>query len=292
MVTRVLSRFALPIAFVLAAPALGCSGSATTSEPPATAETATTRAPVAQSSHGAVKLAGDALGDVPLTASQRVAIEQLATDAEGRHAAARAAHQDLAAALASQVQAGQIDRTALQPKIDAVVAAMRAAQPADRAALEQLHAILTPDQRAAFVDALESRIHQRMGEMKATHPLKQWAEDLQLSDDQKAQIHAALGQRLQALRQAHAVAGTDEHPWGEAREHGKKVLDAFKQDRFVMDEVAPAQDISQKAAKMTDHLLGMVETVLPLLTPDQRAIASQKIRDHGAASDDVTSPMP
>ena len=50
----------------------------------------TTRAPVAQSTHGPLKLIGDALGDVPLTASQRAAIEKLAADTEARHAESRA----------------------------------------------------------------------------------------------------------------------------------------------------------------------------------------------------------
>src|ERR1700722_2040861 len=132
--------------FVLAlvtAPALGCAATVS-SEPAPAAQGATTVAPVATTAHGAVKLFGDALGDVPLTASQRVAVEQLATDADARHAQARAARADLMTTVAAQVEAGQIDRTALQPKLDALTAAMQASQPADRAAFEQLHAILTP----------------------------------------------------------------------------------------------------------------------------------------------------
>lgn len=282
---RTLSRFALPLSLALAAPALGCSGGATTSEPPVTAETATTRAPVAQRAHGVVKLAGDALGDVPLTASQRAAIEKLAADAEARHAPVRAAHHDLALAIAAQVQAGQIDRAALQPKIDALVAALRATQPADRASLEQLHEILTPDQRVAFVDALQARIHHGVGDAKAKHPLAQWATDLQLSDDQKTQIKTALRQRFQAMRQERAAAGArGEPPWAEAHERGHAVLEAFEQDRFVMDAVAPAQDLSRKAARGTDRMLGMIETVLPILTPEQRSIAAQKLRDRAAAA--------
>jgi len=290
---RTLSRFALPLSLALAAPALGCSGGATTSEPPVTAETATTRAPVAQGAHGVVKLAGDALGDVPLTASQRAAIEKLAADTEARHAPVRAAHRDLALAVAAQVQVGQIDRAALQPKIDALVAALRATQPADRASLEQLHEILTHDQRVAFVDALKARIHHKVGDPKAKHPLAQWAADLQLSDDQKTQIKTALRQRFQAMRQRAAAGEHAGAPWAEARERGHKMLDAFEQDRFVMDEVAPAQDLSQKAVHGADHMLGMIETVLPILTPEQRATAAQKLRDRAdAAGGELPGTMP
>jgi Spy/CpxP family protein refolding chaperone len=277
-------RFALPIALALTVPVLGGCGGSASSEPPATAENAVTRAPVAQSAHGPVKLIGDAFGDVALTASQRTTIEQMATDAEARHADARAARKDLMLAIAAQVETGTIDRTALQPKIDAVAAAMQKAQPADRAALEQLHAMLNADQRSAFVDALESRIKGKMSEARDHHPMKQWAEDLQLSDAQRDQIKSA----FEARKQAAKANGEHMEMKGE-REHGKKVLEAFKGDRFVMDEVAPAVDAQTKAAKMSDHVLRMAETVLPILTPQQRTIAASKLREK-ADSTEVEAP--
>lgn len=278
---------ALPVSLVLATASLGCSGTASTEPAVAAPEAATTRAPVAQSTHGAVKVIGDALADVPLTTTQRTTLEKLASDAEARHAAARAARKDLTEAVAAQVQAGTIDRTALQPKIDALTAALQAAQPADRAAFEQLHAVLTPDQRTAFVDAIEARIGERMGKMHDRHGLKQWATDLGLTDDQKAQIESAMKQQWQAHAAAHEGA-----PWAEAKEHGAKLMAAFKQDRFVMDEVAPPKDVAQTAQKMSGRFLSMVEAALPVLTPQQRAIAAQKIRDRAESLSDDGLSMP
>ncbi|HEY6458710.1 MAG TPA: Spy/CpxP family protein refolding chaperone, partial [Polyangiaceae bacterium] len=245
-----------------------------------------------QNAHGPLKMMGDALGDVPLTASQRAAVESLATDAETRHAAARAAHKDLALAIAGQVQAGAIDRAALQPKIDAVVAAMKAAQPGDRAGLEQLHAILTPDQRTAFVDAVRARVSQHMGagSMHEHHGLKQWATDLGLSDEQRAQIKDGLKQHFEAM-QAKRAADHDGAAWGEAKEHGHAVMEAFKGDRFVMNEVAPPHDVAQMSQKMTDHLLGIAEVALPILTPQQRTLAAQKLRDRAEAGEEAP-PLP
>jgi Spy/CpxP family protein refolding chaperone len=282
MTMRSLSRLALPLALTLAAPALGCSGGVT-SEPPTSAQAATTRAPVAQSTHGPLKLLGDAMGDVPLTAAQRAQVEQLATDAEARHADARAARQALVLALADQVQSGAVDRPALQPKIDALSAAIAKAQPADRSSLEQLHAVLTADQRTAFVDALEARIAEHKGKALESHPLKRWADDLKLSVDQRAQIMTALHDRF-----AKAAHGDHpEHAWMEGAHHGEKVLAAFKQDRFVLDEVAPARDVSQAAAKMSDHVLGLAETVLPLLTADQRSLLAAKLRERANAGEEL-----
>lgn len=272
-----LRRSLLALSLALAAPALGCGGSVA-SEPPQTADTATTKAPVAVNAHGPVKLFGEALGDVPLTATQRTQIEQLATDSEARHADARAARKDLMDALAGQVQAGQIDRAALQPKIDALVAALQKAQPADRSAFEQLHAILDPQQRTAFVQAVKARAGAHAGEMHDKHPMKQWADDLKLSDDQRAQIKSAIQDRMHAA----ATAGGP-HDWKQAKHQGEAVMAAFEQDRFVMDEVAPPRDVQAQVAKMTGHVLGIAEAALPVLTPEQRALAAQKILERADA---------
>jgi Spy/CpxP family protein refolding chaperone len=282
-----LSRgLALAVVLGAAAPVLGCGGTAA-SEPAASAGQASTRAPVAPTAHGPVRLIGEALGDVPLSAPQRSQLEQLAADAEARHADERAARADLMNALAAQVQGGAIDRAALQPKVAALTAAVEKAQPADRAALEQLHAVLGPDQRVAFVDALKARIHERMGEVRDKHPLKRWADDLQLTDDQRAQIRSAFRAHFEG-------AGGEHHDGGmggaQPMRRGAKIFAAFEQERFVLDEIAPPLDVQRIVAQKADHFLTMAELTLPVLTPSQRATAAEKLRDRaqGAAPDEVT----
>lgn len=286
MLMRSSSRLGLSLLLALALPAVGC-GSTGPSEQAQTADSAVSRAPVAKNAHGPVRVIGEALGDVPLTAVQRTQIEQWATDAEARHADARADRKALMLAIADQAQAGRIDRAALQPRMDALAAALDRAQPADRASFEQLHSLLTADQRVAFVDALEARIDGHQGQAGEKHPLRQWAEDLHLTDEQRTQIRTALADHFRAARaQEPADHGDVEgrplhgsHPWAEGAERGAKMLAAFKQDRFVMAELAPPRDLSKVVSKMSDHFLGVAEVVLPLLTPEQRATAAQKIRD-------------
>jgi Spy/CpxP family protein refolding chaperone len=284
MQIRSLACLALPLAITLTAAAFGCGGSA--AEQATSVTSAATRAPVAQNTHGPLKLVGDALGDVPMTAPQRAQIEQLATEAEARHAGARAARKDLTLAVAAQLEAGNIDRAALRPKIDAVAAAAAASQPADRAAFERLHALLGPDQRTAFVDALETRLHERMGEGRGKGGMMQWAQELKLSDDQRAQIKAAFEQHFHAA----AGEGGGGKPWMGRAERGAKLLAAFKQDRFVIDEVAPAQAAGRQVARSSDWFLGMAESALPILTPEQRAIAAQKLRER-AEQPEAAGPM-
>jgi Spy/CpxP family protein refolding chaperone len=279
MLTRSLSRFVLPLGVALAAPALGCGGGAASAQVSSAGPAA--RAPVAQNAHGPLKIVGEALGDVPLTAAQRTHIEQLAADAEARHGDARAARKDLTLTLAAQIQTGRIDRAALAPKIDALAAVLQKAQPADRASFEQLHAILGTDQRVAFVDALEAHVGERMGARQHKHPLKQWADDLKLSEDQKTQIRTALKGHFGGPN-VHDAGHHGPPAWddgAERHERGAKVLAAFKQDRFVIDEVLPAKDVSKQVAHMSNRFLGLAEAVLPILTPEQRALAAQKIRD-------------
>jgi hypothetical protein len=185
-------------------------------------------------------------------------------------------------ALAAQIEAGSIDRQALQPKLDAVTAAMVKSQPADRASFEQLHALLSADQRAAFVDALTARIGDHKEKLHGAHPLKQWADDLKLTDDQRTQIRTALHDKFRGM--GHGPGG--DMPWA-GDHHGAKMLAAFKQDRFVMDEVAPPKDLPGMATKMSEHVLGLAETVLPLLTPEQRSVAAAKLREKANAGAQV-----
>jgi Spy/CpxP family protein refolding chaperone len=282
------SLLALPLSLALALASLGCSGTVgpegTTT---ATAETAATRAPIAQPVHGPLKAFADALGEVPLTATQHATIEKMASDSETRHAAARAAHKDLMLAVADQVQAGAIDRAALQPKLTAMVTALQASQPADRAAFEALHALLTPDQRTAFVNALEARHTEHAGAMQGKRPMQQWATDLQLTEDQTKQIHDAMKARWQAAGHD-GNGGPHEGAGGPGAGHmhqGKQLLEAFAKDRFVMDEVSPPKDVATHAQHMSDHVLGMAEIALPILTPAQRTLAAQKLRDQANGAD-------
>ncbi len=275
-------------------PLAACSGSAAVGDPSATASSMTT-APLNVAVHGPAKHIADALATVPLRADQRATIEQMASDAEARMVPAQKAHQDLANAIADQVQSGTIDRTALQPKIDAVAAAHLAAQPANRAAFEKLHDLLTADQRTAFVAAMQNhnghvagQNHDRRGAMRGR--MQKWATDLNLSQDQQDQIHDKLIARFQT-HLAGAVTGTDEQKtdavqdghmmWKGHEMHAQwqATLEAFKGDTFKMDQVSPMPQNGQADAhEFAGHMLGMLEAALPILNADQRTAAANKLR--------------
>jgi Spy/CpxP family protein refolding chaperone len=275
----------------------GCGGSV---EQPQTQASAVTKAPIAPQTHGVVKVFGDALGEVALRPDQRTELEKVAVAAEQRHLAMADGKKDLMLAVADQLEKGSIDRAALQPKIDRIVADLEKGRPEDTASLARVHAILDPEQRNAFADALEAKLKGKHGGWKhhggdkgdrgeegakgeagdhaggekgkagGMHGLMQLAADLNLTDDQKSQIKDAL------------KAGHEGHSFREMHERmseGKKVLESFRSDTFDANVATPAPEkLRERAAIGTSRALGVAEKILPILTPDQRKIAAEKLR--------------
>jgi Spy/CpxP family protein refolding chaperone len=270
-ISRIGSISLLALSLAVAA----CGGSTAADGSPQTAQNAATTAPVGVATHGPVKMVGDALGQVPLRADQRTELEKLATDAEARHQSIAPARKDLVEAVAAQVEAGTLDRAGLQPKIDAVAAAMESVRTQDHAALERIHALLDSSQRATFVDAMHAQMKGARGHHGGHEAMQEWATDLKLTDAQRDQIKAAFHDKMKD----HKADGHDFH--AEMKDHhakGGQVMEAFKSDKFVMADVAPKHDVKAEAAKMSGRMLGMIETVLPILTPEQRKLAADKIR--------------
>jgi Spy/CpxP family protein refolding chaperone len=271
--------------------AVGCGGSV---EQPQTQTqaSAASKAPVAPQTHGVVKLFGEALGEVSLRPEQRTELEKLAIAADQRHAAMADGKKDLMLTLADQIEKGSVDKGALQPKIDRIVADAEKGRPDDQAALARVHAILDPDQRNAFADALEAKFkgkhhghggpsgekgekgengdHPKMGGM---HGMMQLAADLKLTDEQKTQIK-------DAIKSGHE--GRDGHSFREMHQRmgeGKKVMDSFRTEKFDPSAATPAtEQLRTRVTAGTGRMVGIVEKVVPILTPEQRKIAADKLR--------------
>ncbi len=235
-------------------------------------------APNAKSSR--VRMMADALSSVPLRDEQRVEIEKLASDADARHVAAAGARAEVMTALAAQIEAGQIDRPALQAKIDAAADAANAAHPADQAALERIHTLLTPAQRSQVADAIESRHKAMRAEHSHTSHMdrmNQWATDLKLTDAQGTQIAAVFASHrasAAASRGEHAPDFKGMHKQGEHATKG--FAESFRSDTLTLP--AP-EDAHVHANGMADHFVGVAQAVLPLLTPEQRTLAAAKLRE-------------
>ena len=275
--------------------AVACGGSVEHS--PQTSASAATKAPIGTNTHGVVKLVGDALGEVPLRPEQRTEIEKLAAEAEARHAPMADGRKELMLAFADQVEKGSIDRAALQPKIDKVTSDFEKIRADDRAALAKLHGLLDAEQRNAFVDALETQMKARRGEHRAHAmggfgKLKQLADDLKLSDEQKSQIKDVMREAHKEGKEAwkqHARARGGERGPGHAEwkghRGGKKALQAFREDKLDLDKLAPPRDVKAVGRFANVQVTSTAEKVLPILTPEQRKIAADKLRAMAASGD-------
>jgi hypothetical protein len=278
----------------------GCSGSAAGDSSPAlttapasavttpgAAAATTTRAPLVTPAHGRAHRVAEALGQVALRDDQRAQLETLAASLEAQRAGAITAQRDLAETMATQIADATrttLDRAALEPKVTALVAAWGAVQPKERAAFESVHAILDAGQRAELVAALEAHGHGEhmdheehgWNKGKGHGPGQRWADELELNDLQRVAFFQILHE---GFTEGHAGMGEMEHAFHKAG-HGRALLEAFKADTFSFDAVAPAEDIGARASGKAAHFFDMVEKVLPILTPEQRTLAAQKIRDH------------
>ncbi|MGO8998650.1 MAG: hypothetical protein ACLQVI_35455 [Polyangiaceae bacterium] len=211
-----------------------------------------------------------------LTASQRQGIEALVQQERAAHANVTTARSQLFQALATRVAAGSVDDVALAPNVQAVEGAIQADEPGDRAALEKLHAILTPAQRVELVTKIESRFaHARGGHEHADGGAPRfergpgrWERGLNLTSSQVDQIKVNL----------RSIGPTpDKSVWKEARESQRHVLEAFKGDRFVMNEVAPQRD-PRIVDQGVEGIVRIAKASAPVLTPEQRTAAAAKLQ--------------
>ncbi|NOU29026.1 MAG: hypothetical protein HOO96_14080 [Polyangiaceae bacterium] len=277
-------------------------------------------APVGQGAEGPVRLVADAVSAVPLTAAQRTEVEALISAANTRHKSMGGSHATIATLLADQVEKGTIDKKAFEPIFSAEKASQDKNIAEDRAALTRLHALLTPDQRAKFVDALQASFHHghrghggpgakdgprgEGPEGKEFHGprgdgpgprgdgpgpggpegkefhghmggmgMMGLGKDLNLDEDQKTKIKEAVSASFAGKGSDMAAKGQE---FMAARMQQKAALDAFKTESFDAAKLLPDHPAGMGPERMID----MAEKIVPILRPEQRKLAADKIREH------------
>lgn len=214
--------------------------------------------------HGMMRMVAEVLGQLDLSPEQHAKLEGL-RDLVTDQGASREAKRAFASALVDQVEAGKVDRAALQDRVDDFVRYSAAREFLRVKAFEALHRVLTPEQRKLFVDKLEQRLDQMASEHPAGQWLGKWSQALGLSDAQR--------QQLQPLVAAEASAHA------EHRATFRRVLEAFKGDDFSFEKVVPDYDATAHAKGIADAIVSTAETVTRVLTPTQRATAARAARE-------------
>jgi Spy/CpxP family protein refolding chaperone len=230
----------------------------------------------------------DTLGVSP---EQQAAIEKVHATLHEKLEPVRLAEQDLIVTLADGAAAGNVDTAKVDTELSRVTAAAVTVHDASAEALNALHSILTPFERAALIDKVESHwAVWRQANSEEPGPgasgegyLDRFATDLGLTTDQLATIRTRLHDGSAALPPLDTQEiDTYLHAFGAA----------FESEQFDARVALPGRAASaHMAAWGASHMAHFVETVSPVLSPDQRVLFAQRLREHASHTESpVTTP--
>jgi len=235
---------------------------------------------------GVIALIAMSVQDLNLSPDQKTAVEKIRTDLVAKMEPARAAGQDLANTLADGVAAGSVDRSKADAAIDKLVAQVQAVHGSSLDAMNQLHAALTPAQRAALVDKLQEHFekwkeangHEDQDGQHRSGPMLGLVKDLSLSQSEAQQIKESYRSLLKASTPT--AAGGQDNQHKEVADHLQAFGASFKADSFDAHALAGASAAGGHMAKWgATRMARFLEAAAPVLTPDQRAKLAQLIRD-------------
>ena len=221
---------------------------------------------------------GEALAEVGLRADQEATVESLGAEVEPLQALVDQAESEILRTLADQVKADRIDPLTLEPEVQAYAAARLSASTTLRSTLEELHALLNPDQRADFADALESRLHEAIAATTCGEMLARFAERLGLSEAQNQKLDDSIQQMMPALR---------------AERRGlHNAIEGFRGDSFSIEQHMPKHEVLAKARRRAERIIALTESLMNTLDAGQREKLAARIDEAAHARGDEMSDEP
>lgn len=286
-----------------------CGGGAQESATPATAAEATDVAPAGTAEttydddstaelrdhdrhhhHGGfamfIAMSLDSLGTSP---EEDATLAKIQADIRAKLQPAHDAEKNLMLTLADGVAAGNIDQGKVDAAVSQVSSAAAGVHDAVAASLNQLHDVLTPEQRAALVDKVEAHLHVWREANSDGQPTKDSREgrlaelqrSLALTPDQVEKVRASL---------ASSMARGGEYDWKEGQASLEAFRTAFTSEHFdakslEMSGPANAHIATWGATRMSRFY----EAVGPVLSADQRARLADILRRHANYSTSQTA---
>ncbi len=252
-------------------------------------------------------LVGD-LAQVGIKPEQKAAVDAILADLEKLGDAGKEARTQLSNDLAEGAAAGKLDKA----KIDADTKKLTQAADASTATMQddlnKLHKTLDAAQRKKLVELMrakgkehEEHMKAEMGEHdkgphgdhdKGPHgdhgpmvpmdnhgPMDKMGEQLGLTPDQKEKLKG----KMEAGMKAEMAKMKEQHAGMEKRM--KAVGDAFETDKFDAKKAGVGEKGGEMVKMMVGGKIRMVEAVLSVLTPEQRAKFAEHLRAHGDDDD-------
>ncbi|HEX3775143.1 MAG TPA: hypothetical protein VHV51_11805 [Polyangiaceae bacterium] len=282
------------VALIALASALGanaCASQHAAAPPPTSANAAQSAADDDEASgllehhrfhhHGGVTLfIAMSLDTLGLPQNERAAVEKIRQDLHTHMQPALAADQSLVATLADGLDAGNIDTSKVDSEVSQLATAAAAAHDASSDALNELHNVLTPPERAALVDKVEAHwaVWQRANaEASATEHaekghLATLTANLGLTPEQTNRIRQTMSESMKGVPRVDAQEATTElHAFG----------DAFESDKFDAKSLSGTSKLNAHLASWgAAHLAHFIEAASPVLSAEQRATLAQHLREH------------
>jgi Spy/CpxP family protein refolding chaperone len=266
-------------------PSVAPPGASATSQPPPnsqSAELAEGDEHRGQHHGGVLMLIAVSIKDLDLGPAERTTIEKIRADLLAKMEPARAAGRDLANTLADGVAVGAVDHAKADSAINKLVIQVQGLHDASVAALNQLHAALNAQQRAALIDDVQSHwekwkeAHGRDEQDDHQHRsgyLLALVSQLGLTKEQGEKIKANFQERMKANPQ--------EHLHKEVQDHLQAFASAFKGETFNAKSLTGAKAANGHMARWgATRRARFLEAAAPVLTPEQRTKLAQTIRDH------------
>jgi Spy/CpxP family protein refolding chaperone len=231
------------------------------------------------------------LNHLNLNGPQRSQIEAVKSGLTPAREQVKNARKDLMEALAPEISSNTVDSNVLQPKIDALGAAVRNERAAEDAAVDQLHSILDTSQRAELANMLEARMTQR----EQAHAQHQAQRQQQGNNGHanNAQRAGHGGQREGGLARALSLTPAQEQQvksimQSERSSSPRPDFAAMKAQRTAMLEAFKGQSFSASSFHSVDagarakegatRFVDAAGKITQILTAEQRATAAQKMQ--------------
>jgi Spy/CpxP family protein refolding chaperone len=230
---------------------------------------------------GVVRFIAMSLDTLGVTPEQHAAVEKIQATLVAKLEPARLAERKVVLLLADGIAAGKIDKAKVDSGAAQVGAASIGVHAAIADALDQLHAALTEEQRAALVEKVEAhwQVWQEANEAAPSSEshehdhLEALAHELSLTPDQVDKIRPAL---RTAFADAHQHLDSEK-----VTTHLHAFSAAFESPTFSA-KTLPASDglNAQLGSWGTGRMVRFYEAVTPVLTGDQRAKLADHLREH------------
>lgn len=232
--------------------------------------------------HGMAAFIVAALGKVEVRPDQKAAIDAAVADLEKQGGAHADAGKQLASDIADGVAAGKIDHAKTDADVKKLVAAVEATKAGVQDDVNNLHKALDAAQRKQLVEAMrakgeemrEKEGHEESEEHEHEGKMKMLSDTLGLTPEQTDKLKAKM---KDVMKGQMATMKTN---MGAMHKHMKEIADAFESDKFDAKKVGVGKNAPEMARTMAKHRIQFVETVLAVLTPEQRAKFAEHVREH------------